>query len=186
MKDKIIGIIAIIALGLGVVGITKSPVATPVPVSTPQEEKAGASSGGDVFSYLRVSGAFTQGGGITATSTSGNAVPLLATDFDTENVIDVTLNVLDATLTFPATTTLTGVVPTPGMTRTIFIRNASTTAAMDLTVNGGTGVLMKYASTTPANVGVITGDTDGANYARVDLLRKANTDIEALVTMFKD
>lgn len=133
-----------------------------------------------------ITGALTQGGGITATSTSGNAVPLLSTDFDTENVIDVTLNLIDATLSFPATSTLTSFIPTAGQTRTLFVRNASTTAAMDLTVSGGTGVVMKFASTTPATTGVITGDTDGANFALIVLTRKANTDIEALVSLFKD
>lgn len=130
---------------------------------------------------------FTQGGGVRATSTSGTAVPLLASDFDLENVIDVTLNVQDATLSFPATSTLDAkFLPNAGDTRTIFVRNATTTAATDLTISGGTGFLAKFASTTPATTGVITGDTDGANYAKIDLIRKANTDIEVLVSLFKD
>lgn len=129
---------------------------------------------------------FTQGGGVRATSTSGSAVPLVATDFDTENLIDVTLNIVDATLTFPATSTLKSFIPNAGDERTLFVRNASTTAAMDLTLSGGTGVLMKFGSTTPATTGVITGDTDGANFAVIKLIRKANTDIEALVSLFKD
>jgi hypothetical protein len=138
------------------------------------------------FSSSLTSGALTQGGGITATSTSGAVVPLLASDFDTENVIDVTLNVVAGTVSFPATTTLTSFIPTAGQTRTLYIRNATTTAATTLTVAGGTGVLAKFASTTPATTGVITGDTDGANFARVTLIRKANTDIEALISLFKD
>jgi len=128
------------------------------------------------------SGTFTEYGGIRATSTIGNAVPLLASDFDTENVIDVTLNVLDATLSFPATTTLTSFIPTAGQTRTLLIRNATTTAAMDLTITGGTGVLLKNATSTA----VIKGDTDGANYGIIKLIRKANTDIEALLQIFVD
>ena len=135
---------------------------------------------------ITATGAVTEGGGITATSTSGSVVPLLSTDFDTENVIDVTLNVLDATLSFPATSTLTSFIPTAGQSRTLLIRNASTTATMDLTISGGTGVLMKFASTTPATNGVITGDTDGANFAQIVLTRKSNTDIEALASLFKD
>lgn len=126
--------------------------------------------------------AFTQGGGITATSTSGTTIPLVAANFDTENVIDVTLNVQDATLSFPATSTLTAFIPTAGQTRTLWIRNATTTATMDLTITGGTGVLLKKATTTA----VVYGDTDGANYARIDLKRKANTDIEAILQIFMD
>lgn len=125
---------------------------------------------------------FTQGGGINATSTSGTVVPLLAADFDTENVIDVTLNVQDATLSFPATTTLTSFIPTAGQSRTLLVRNASTTAAMDVTIAGGTGVLLKKATTTA----VIYGDTDGANYGIITLTRKSNTDIEAMLNIFMD
>lgn len=127
-------------------------------------------------------GTFTEGGGIRATSTSGTVVPLLASDFDIENTIDVTLNVQDATLSFPATTTLASFIPTAGQKRTLYIRNATTTAAMDLTITGGTGVLLKKATTTA----VVYGDTDGANYARIELTRKADTDIEALLQVFMD
>lgn len=124
------------------------------------------------------------GGGITATSTTSDVVILVATDFDTENVIDVTLNISDATLSFPATTTLSkDFLPMAGDTRTLFIRNATTTAAMDLTLSGGTGFLYKQASSTTA---VIAGDADGGNFARLDLIRKANTDIEILSQVYTD
>lgn len=127
---------------------------------------------------LTVGGALTQGGGIRATSTTGTVVPLLAADFDNENMIDITLNVQDATLSFPATTTLgSNFLPTAGMMRTFFIRNATTTASMDLTITGGTGFLLKKATSTA----IILGDTDGAGYAELNLIRKANTDIEVLL-----
>lgn len=136
---------------------------------------------------LQIGGAFTQGGGVRATSTSGTVVPLLATDFDTENLIDVTLNVQSGTLSFPATTSLASTfLPATGMVRELFVRNATTTAATALTISGGTGILVKFASSTPATTGLMSGDTDGANMAKVVLIRKANTDIEALVTFFKD
>lgn len=131
---------------------------------------------------VSLTGALTQGGGIRATSTSGAAVPLLSTDFDTESVIDVTLNVQDATLSFPASSTLSSIVPTAGQVRSIWVRNATTTAAMDITFSGGTGVLLKKATTTAR----LPGDTDGANFARIDLVRKANTDIEALLQLYTD
>lgn len=125
----------------------------------------------------------TEGGLINSTSTIGTVVPLGASDFDTENVIDVMLNVSDATLSFPASSTLTSFLPVAGQTRTLFIRNATTTASIDLLITGGTGVLLKVASSSPAT---LVGDTDGANYGVVRLIRKANTDIEALLTLFKD
>lgn len=124
---------------------------------------------------------FVQGGGVRATSTSGSVVPLLATDFDTENAIDVTLNVQDATLSMPASSTIKN-IPSAGDTMSLLIRNASTTAGMDLTITGGTGVLLKKATSSA----VIIGDTDGSNYARLDLTRKSDTDIEALLQIFID
>lgn len=129
----------------------------------------------------------TQGGGITATSTTGATVPLVAANFDRESVIAVTLNVQDATLSFPASSTLSAIVPNAGDFRSIFVRNATTTATMDLTMTGGTGVIMKYASSTSGTIGgIVHGDTDGDNYAKIDLIRKTNTDIDALVTLYND
>jgi hypothetical protein len=144
-----------------------------------------ALTGATSFTSTLTASTFTQGGGVTSTSTSGAVVPLLASNFDTENVIDVTLNVQDATLSFPATTTLTSFIPVSGQTRTLFIRNATTTATMDITITGGTGVLLKNASSSPS-AAIIYGDTDGANYGRITLIRKANTDIEALLDQYKD
>src|SRR3990167_5737634 len=133
---------------------------------------------------LTVCGAVSQGGGIRATSTTGTVVPLLAADFDNENMIDITLNVQDATLSFPSTTTLSSnFLPTAGMMRTFFVRNATTTASMDITLTGGTGMLLKKATSSA----IITGDTDGGNYAQFNLIRKANTDIEVLlINIFHD
>jgi hypothetical protein len=139
-------------------------------------------TGATSLSGALTSGTFTQGGGIRATSTIGTTIPLLASDFDVENVIDVTLNVQDATLSFPATSTLTSFIPNAGDTRTIYVRNATTTASMDITISGGTGVLLKKATSTA----VVYGDTDGANFAKIDLTRKSNTDIEALLNIYMD
>lgn len=129
------------------------------------------------------SGLFTQGGGVTASST-GASVTMAGTEFDTENVLDYTINgaaTTDVTLTLSASTT--AICPsTAGQSRTIYIRNATTSATADLTVAGGTGVLLKKATTTA----VIYGDTDGANFARLDIVKKANTDCEALMSIFMD
>jgi len=142
---------------------------------------------GAIGAGVVVTDTFTQGGGVRATSTIGTVVPLLASDFDTENMIDVTLNVQDATLSFPASSTLTSFIPNTGDSRKLFVRNASTTAAMDITVSGGTGVLLKVASTTGDGTNaIITGDTDGANFGIIQLIRKANTDIEAFLNVYKD
>ena len=123
---------------------------------------------------------FTQGGGIRATSTVNSAETLLAADFDVENVIAYTLNVQDATLTLPATSTLSSFIATAGQTRSIFIRNATTTASMDLTIAGGTGMNLLVASSTK----VIVGNTTGSNSARLDFVRRADTDIDVTMSIF--
>lgn len=140
----------------------------------------------EILTYLRVHGVFTQGGGIRATSSVNSAETLLGTDFDEENVIDYTSNVSDVTLTLPASTTVP-LSEKVGSVRTLYLRNATTTAAIDITIAGGTGTLLKVASSTnQAGTQIIYGDTDGGNHARLDFLRKANSDIEVLMTVFKD
>lgn len=143
-----------------------------------------------------VGGHFVEGGGVRATSTSGAVVPLVFTDFDEENLIDVTLNVADATLSFPASSTIKELPSSAstnhafcassadaGRKRTLIIRNATTTATMDLTITGGTGVTRKQATSTGV---VIPGDTDGLNTARVEMICMASTDIVLNVQVFKD
>lgn len=139
-----------------------------------------STSGAATFTGASTFATLTQGGGIRATSTVNSAETLLAADFDVENVIAYTLNVQDATLTLPASSTLSSFIPTAGQERSIFIRNASTTAAMDLTLAGGTGMNLLVASSTK----VIVGNTSGSNSARLDFVRRADTDIDVTMSIF--
>lgn len=127
-----------------------------------------------------ITGALTQGGGITASSTVNSAETATASMFDTENVIDYTLNLVDSTLTLPATSTLSSFIPTAGQTRDVIIRNATTTATMDLTLAAGTGMNLVTATSTK----VILGNATGSNYALLKFIRKANTDIDVLLDIF--
>lgn len=140
----------------------------------------GASSG-QVHSF---SESFGQGifvGGRVASSTVNSAETLLSSTLENATVLDYTLNVQDATLTFPATSTI-GFMRTVGDTKTFFVRNATTTAAMDITFAGGTGMNYKKATSTK----ILVGDTDGSNFAKVTLIRKANTDIDMIVDLYVD
>jgi hypothetical protein len=124
------------------------------------------------------------GGSAYASSTANSAETMTGKELDDEIVLDYTLNVQDATLTLPASTTamFSSNIPKTGDTMTRFIRNATTTATMDLTIAAGSGVLLKKATTTA----VIYGDADGASYARLDFIRKSNKDVEALLTIYGD
>jgi hypothetical protein len=141
-----------------------------------------------VSDALNVTGAvdvstFTQGGGVTATATRDAAQTLVVTDFDTENVIDVTQASTSATLTLPATSTMTAVIPNAGDMRTIWIRNASTSASAALTIAVGTGMTLKNGASSTV---LLIGDTDGDNTMRVDMVRKADTDINVYMYKYQD
>jgi hypothetical protein len=126
---------------------------------------------------------FTQGGGITATTTAGAAATLVATDMDTENVIEVNNGTPSATITLPATSTLSNFAPNPGDMRTVWIRNASTSAASAFTLAVGTGMTLKNgASSTP----LLNGDTDADNTFRVDFIRKSDTDMNVYLFRYQD
>lgn len=142
------------------------------------------SSTGTYSGTLSVTGAttvglFTQGGGVTATSTTATTATLPASYFDTENVIDVTPNGASLTLTLPASSTLP-LGTTAGSARTIYIRNATTTAGVLLTIAGSTGVTLRSASSTA----VIQSSTGGQLYGVIDFVRQSNSNIGALLTTF--
>ena len=90
-------------------------------------------------------------------------------------------------LSLPASSTLSSFAPTAGNVRTVYIRNSTTTATTlgDVIIAGGTGTLLKIASSSPS-AAVLLGDTDAGNYSKLDFVRKSNTDFEVLITSFKD
>lgn len=117
-------------------------------------------------------GTLTQNGGVTATSSAASAT-FLATDFDDEDLIEVSLPVGSVTLTFPASTTFP-LDPTPGATRQFSMTNASTTAGQAITIAGGTGTLLRVASSTiTAGLKVI----NPSGVATFTAFRKLNSDI---------
>jgi hypothetical protein len=114
---------------------------------------------------------FTQGGGVTATTSAASAT-IPATDFDTENYIVVTPSLGNVTLTLPASTTFPG-IPNVGDTRTILIENAAS-AATTTTIAAGTGVDLQE----PDGQNVVIGQN---NYAWLTATRLSNTDIVVVV-----
>lgn len=140
---------------------------------------AGASSGQE-HSFAEV---FSQGlfqGGRVATSSTGN-VTLPSSAIENATVIDYTQNLASGTLTLPATSTI-NFMRNPGDTKTFYIRNATTTAGVNITFAGGTGMNYKKATSTK----VLLSDTDGSNFAKIVLIRKTNTDIDAIVDLYVD
>lgn len=183
MKEIVIAVVAAGLMTFGVVYVTNIMSKPYVPAAP----GVGALAGPEVYEHQFFNENITVGGGIRATSTNDTTATLLASDMDFEKVIDFTPLVPGITLAFPASSTLPNFLPNAGDTRTLFIRNATTTAATsgNVTIAGGTGTLLKNASSSPS-VKVLKGDTDAGNYARFDIIRKANRDFEVLMQTFID
>lgn len=116
---------------------------------------------------------FTQGGGVTSTSTAGAASTLLATDIDIENYVVMTPTGANHTLTLPATSTMTNIIPNAGDTRTIIVQNGAT-AATTTTIAAGAGMDLQE----PDGQNVVIGQN---NFAYLTLTRKSNGDMVVVV-----
>lgn len=117
---------------------------------------------------------FTQGGGCLATSTSGSATTLTEATMLAYNCIEMTSNLANFTYTLPASSTWTSLLPTVGDRREWLIHNATSTAAITLTIAAGTGIdLMAYTNADDV--------IDGTEVSRLDCWRKTSTDIMCIV-----
>jgi hypothetical protein len=172
MKNLASLVIAFVALALGAYAVTHT---TPTPA-----ESFGASgqTHSQVENFL---GDLTVAGNIVASSTSAS-VTLKGTEFVNASTLDYTVNVANKVLTLPASTTPLCSSLARNERRAIFIRHASTTAANTLTIAGGTGFILKNAATSTGPV--LYGNTDGSPMAQLVIMRKANSDCNALMTVF--
>jgi hypothetical protein len=139
------------------------------------------SIGGD----LTVTGAadvstFTEGGGMFTSSTANATETLLVTAMDTENFIDYTPNV-NSTLTLPATSTLSALMPTAGDSRQYIIRNASSTAAATLTLAAGAGMDLQFVEATGGDLVL-----NGLDAGTLTMTRLTDTDILVLFNEYTE
>lgn len=114
-------------------------------------------------------GTFSQGGGVNSLSIASTTA-LTASDFDTENAIELTLTDGTGTIALPASSTFP-LGTNPGSMREFTIFNASST--INITMSGGTGTLLEKASSTAI--------ISGSGAALFTAWRKANSDIEVLM-----
>ena len=134
-----------------------------------------ASGAVTLSSTLDVAGAtivdeFTQGGTVLSTSTESTAMVFTASDLLTNSIWEVTPDTADLTYTFPASTTLSAIVPSAGDSRTWIIVNATSTAAIDVIFAAGTGSAIKGSCG-----GGLTLDED--SHGTLTVTRKANSDL---------
>lgn len=136
-----------------------------------KQDSLGAIAGGDVFSYLNVRAAFSQGGGVMTVTPVTSTVTISAADMSTNNVITFAASSTQAALTatLPASTTF----PLPseaGAYRSWVIENPFTAAATTTTIAAGTGIDLQE----PDGQNVVIGIN---NYAWLTCFREASTDI---------
>jgi len=112
-----------------------------------------------------------ENGGYVASSTSNAAVTLPFSIFDGNNYIDYTPNI-DTTLTLPASSTMSTLIPDVGDNRTYLIRNASSTAVATITLAEGTGNDLQILEATGADLVV-----EGLDVAELKMIRKNDTNI---------
>lgn len=174
MKNLLSGaalLASLVALLVGMSALRQAPVTV------------GAASGTFHSNLEQFMGDLTVGGNTVASSTSAS-VTLAGTEFKNASTLDYTVNVGSVTLTLPASTTAMCSSLATNESRLIAIRHATTTAASNLTIAGGTGFILKKVATSTGST--IYGDTDGASYAFIRITRKANTDCNAFLSVFND
>lgn len=190
------GLISVLALGFGVAAYIEKPVEITKtivgekgekgdrgpqgergPAGKDAEVKLGAAAGPDFYNEIFLFDNMTVGGKVNSVATTATAYTLSAAELNAR-IINVTPNGASLTLTLPGTSTLGSFVPQVGQTKEVFIRNATTTANVNITIAGGTGTTLKrFATTSPA---VITGDTDAANYGMLTFIRRSVGNIDVL------
>lgn len=159
----IVAIVAAVVLVIGFLTFrtTDTPVETPVSAVPSSVTNSTISSANDIYT------------GVNATSTSATSYTLVQKDIQGYGTILITPTVNSLTLTLPATSTLSQFLPKAGSRTTIFIVNATSTAAKTVTIAAGTGTLLKNATTTAA--------IGPGSVGRIDLVRKTDTDIDVLL-----
>ena len=94
----------------------------------------------DINHQLRVRDWFSWGGDSLATTTTGTATTLKASDLLDYGIIDIMTNVAAHTYTLPATSTMMDLLPKVGMSRKWLFHNATSSSGITLTVAAGTGM----------------------------------------------
>lgn len=135
----------------------------------------------ETFSFL--SQPIFGGNSCLATSTTGTVgtLPNLA---DSVNCVDFTVNGADVTLTLMASTSA-WLPKKVNASRTLRIRNASTTATADITLAAGTGINLKTASSSATRY-TLFGDAGADNYSTITFTRQSDGDVNAEVISFTD
>lgn len=164
-------IVTVLVSALVAVGISLALVPS---VASKVQSALGVAAGPEKTEFQSFLSSF-QSGGRYATSTDDTSATALASNFKDITRYDFTPNVTGITLTLPATSTLSSFVPKAGDTRSIFLCNATTTAATPFTLAVGTGMNLVQATSTLAI---------NTNYcATLTFSRQADSDIDVFYNL---
>lgn len=141
------------------------------------QEDLGAGNYPHHYGEFSVHGRFSQGGGILQSITSATTttnVTLTTSQIRTYSQVDVTPTYAAITLTLPATSTISGILDTPGECMSFKVRNVSATSASTTTITAGTGIDLVENE---------NGDVviEGGNEAQLIFCKELDTDITVSV-----
>lgn len=179
LRDIFIGVIAVAGLVLGGLAYTST-----------DSQSLGATPGGDFTNLVNFSGGVVNSG-LVATTSQGSSVTISAAEFRNwanSSMVEFKQGlVATPTLTFPASSSLSALVPKPGDRQTFCIRNATSTASLNVILAGSTGVNLNVASSSVSALGAVNLAT--GEVGCITLVRQSATattyDIDALLTVFK-
>jgi len=164
MKETILSAIVALLVAVGAVAVFAP--------STTNGPSVGGIASPDVYSYMNVKGAFSQGGGVTTVVPNGATVTITAAQMRDSNVItfDTSSSTQPAlTATLPATSTFP-IGTESGSYRDWVIVNPFGAAATTTTIAAGAGIDLQE----PDGQNVVIGIN---NYAWLTCFRKVNTDV---------
>lgn len=145
----------------------------------------GAQASPNHYSFENFFGGFTRGS--TLATTTGTAVTLKASDLVGKDTIVVTPIVGATTYTFPASSTLTSLVPKAGMMQETCFLNGTSTEAATITFVAGTGIDWEIATSTTNAAGtpatIAAGGSACFKFIRLPATA-SSFDIKALYTPF--
>ncbi len=126
-----------------------------------------------------------------ATTSNGTSITLTANEFRAwanSSIVSFTpIATAASTFTFPASSTVSNLVPHAGDRQSFCFRNATSTAGVQITLAGSTGINLVVASSSVSAVG--SKLVNSGKVACITLIRQAPTattfDIDALLTAYQ-
>lgn len=140
ISAKVLGALVVVLMSiLGYIATVQSPVA-------PGENALGAATSNDFTQPVTIQSSITY---LAHRATTTNAsLTFITSDLDNVDTISIYPAVGDVTITLPASSTLSRILPTNGASRRICVYNATTTTGIDITFAAGTGIDLEVASST--------------------------------------